>query len=258
MTTQASQIKFGIEIECYLPIANAIAAGGYHDGLQINLAPRGWNAQRDGSLLAPQGYQAVEIVSPPVAGEDGLAQIWYMVETINELGGIVNPSCGLHVHVDANSLSGFQVLAVREAFVKYERAFYGLSGRMAGWRWVNTYSKSSYRSDPRDRYQGCNITNYTNPTPKRMREGARTIEFRVWAGTLNPDEIVTAVYMAVALVADVARTENVPAVRYNTSTTARKAFVKNVWNNPDNLIIPNESIAELVDTLITQCDQAGM
>ena len=254
MTTRtANQIKFGIEIECMLPASVQISVGGYHNGLAINWAPAGWNAQGDGSIRAQSGYKPVEIVSPPMCGEDGLAQIYYMIETINELGGRVNDSCGLHVHVDANGMTQNEVMAVRRAFLKYENAFYGLSGRLACYRLQNHYSKSSKISSVNDRYQGINLLNWIDPSPRRQRNNARTIEIRAWAGTLNPDEIMTAVYMAVALVAS-GGIENEQTITQ--SFFAAHSFIDNVWSDIRNLIIPEEAIDELAEILTRKCEES--
>lgn len=250
MKRNAAEIKFGIEIECMIPSGVSIPVGGYHHGLSINFAPAGWNAQSDCSIHCPSGYKPVEIVSPPMRGEDGLAQVYYMVEMINELGGIVNDSCGLHVHVDANSMSESEVMAVRNAFLRYEMAFYGLSGTMACYRMTHYYSKSSRTASVGERYQGINLLNWLEPSPLRRRNNARTIEIRAWAGTTNPDEIITAVYMAVALVAS-GGSETASEIKY--ARDAARLFVNEVWAAPSNRIIPDESVEELAAILQQRC-----
>ena len=39
----ASDLTFGIEIECTIPAQNAPSVGGYHHGIQISDLPNGWN-----------------------------------------------------------------------------------------------------------------------------------------------------------------------------------------------------------------------
>ena len=43
----ASEIKFGVEIECNLPVTCGVQAGAYHRGTQITDAPNGleWTAR---------------------------------------------------------------------------------------------------------------------------------------------------------------------------------------------------------------------
>ena len=88
---KASDVKFGVEVECYLPTGTIEALGGYHHGLQVAWLPNGWNGQSDTSLNhCPAGYRAAEIVSPILSGEEGLAQVWFTLEAIKELNGVVN------------------------------------------------------------------------------------------------------------------------------------------------------------------------
>lgn len=251
MTYKASDRKFGIEIECYFPVATEVAVGQYHNGLSINWAPSaGWNGQADGSLRAmcPSGYKAVEVVSPVLAGESGLVEIVYMVETIRELGGIVNEACGLHVHVAAGDLDGQKVDKIRQSFMRYEKVFYGLSGTAARNRYYhNSYCRpTSIVRDMSNRYQGCNVVNYlTKPTDRK------TVEFRCWAGTLDVETIISAVYMAVALVCQVARS----GLFFNGSTV--DTFCK-VWNNSDNRIVPDEDASQLTSQLVANVSLAGL
>lgn len=248
----ASQIKFGVEIECYLPTGVEVQIGAYHNGLQINWAPAGWNGQNDGSIHAPDGYRAVEIVSPALAGEDGLIEVYYMVDTIKALGGRVNASCGLHVHVDANTLTEDQVKSVRAEFIRHEKTFYALSGASAARRYNHSiYCKPSTTSHIMDRYQGCNLLNYMDPSPRRARENRRTIELRCFAGTLKVEEVIAAVYMAVGLVAKI---EN----QYSTPNLTGPAAFERTWSNDWARIVPEEDASQLVKYLTKQYDKAAM
>lgn len=263
----AKDLTFGVEIECYLPVSAQITVGRYHNGLQIDWAPEGWNSQSDASIshvvigntavgIAPDGFKAVEIVSPVLMGEEGLTQVFYMLEEIKALGGIVTEKCGLHVHVGANHLSMTQVLEVRQAFIAYEKAFYGLSGKLAPWRYSNHYSKSSKETSLTERFQGLNLKNYLDPSPLRARTDARTVEFRVWAGTLSIEEVITAVYMAVSLVSKVT---NNPAGRYTyieDREIAAKYFVKDFWTDKQHRIVPEESAGQLSAYLKKQARKA--
>lgn len=250
----ASQIKFGVEIECYLPSGVQCEVGGYHNGLQINWAPAGWNGQADGSLgTAPRGYKAVEIVSPPLAGEDGLIEVYYMVDTIKTLGGIVNGNCGLHIHVDANTLDDSQVKAIRSEFIRHETVFYGLSGEGASRRYChNSYCvPSSRQPEIMARYQGLNVQNYFQPSPLRARTGRKTIELRCFAGTLEVEEVIAAVYMAVALVAKVEH-------ELSTARYVGPAAFEYIWAQDWARIVPDEDASQLVAHLTSQYDRAAL
>lgn len=196
---KAKDLAFGVEIECYLPNGTIEQVGGYHHGLQVEWLPDGWNAQGDGSLCqCPQGFRPAEIVSPILKGEDGLAQAWYAAEAIKELGGIVNDTCGLHVHLDARNLTRSQVAAITEAFRTYEKAFYGMSGGKAARRWNNHYCQNS-SNWMGGRYQSLNLTNWLDTT----RTTKRTLEIRCFAGTLDEPLLTSIIYLAVGLVVGV-------------------------------------------------------
>src|SRR5437764_919765 len=88
----ATEITFGIEIECTIPVQNAPAVGGYHNGVQIAGLPAGWNAQRDSSIQAQRGFVGVEVVSPVLKGVDGTRQIKLVCEWLKQIGAKVNRS----------------------------------------------------------------------------------------------------------------------------------------------------------------------
>src|SRR5438874_2067235 len=103
----ASEWRFGIELECYLPGDRAFERGSYTSGRQIPDMPRGWVSKTDGSL-GTEGYHevGVEVVSPVLRGERGLTEVAYAVEVLlGPLGARVDGTTGLHVHVDASKLT---------------------------------------------------------------------------------------------------------------------------------------------------------
>lgn len=251
----AKDLTFGVEIECYLPSSVQMSIGGYHHGLSIEWAPEGWNTQADSSLSAPAGYKAVEVVSPVLMGEEGLAQVFYMVEELQTLGAKVDSHCGLHVHVGAGHLNTAQVMEIRAAFINWEKAFYGLSGTLAPWRYTNHYSKSSKATSITDRYQGLNLQNYTSPSPLRERTNARTVEFRVWAGTLNLETIITAVYMAVSLVSKVSN-EHTTYTYLDDRNEAAKKFQREFWGSKQHRIVPEETASQLASHLVKETRKA--
>ena len=255
---KASDVKFGVEVECYLPTGTIEALGGYHHGLQVAWLPNGWNGQSDSSLShCPDGYRAAEIVSPILSGEEGLAQVWFTLEAIKELNGVVNNTCGLHVHVDGRTLTSRNVKDIKAAFVTYEKAFYGLSGTEAARRFGSTYCRNSSQwgtdetNDRADRYRSLNLTNWHNLDRKK------TVEVRVWAGTLEAERVVTAVYMAVALVVSVVNgTCKGTGSRIENPTQAAKQFVGQTFVNPAARIVDDCTVNEVTRTLLTACKSA--
>lgn len=254
---RASEVNFGVEIECYLPSGTDLDVGGYHNGIQIRWAPDGWNAQNDGSVAAevPSGYRPVEVVSPKLMGEDGLVEVYYMIETIQELGGIITDRCGMHVHVDATQLTPEQVESIKAAFIRYEKAFFGLSGQDCYRRWHNDYCKPS-PSWNGSRYQSLNLTNYYSPTARAAREGKKTIEFRTWAATLDVATVVSAVYMAVALVVNTVNRPAQPTDRIPVIKEAMQAFIETHLKSRRNRIVEDEIVADIVSHMRKQARKA--
>ena len=247
---EAKDIKFGIEIECYIPMTfyNQVTPGRYHRGNSIRVSPRGgWNAQNDGSLSAYHpNHFAAEIVSPRLVGEDGLNQVWAMVEILKSMDAQVDTTCGLHIHVDATGLNEHQVRNITRAFICYELAFYGLGGEKAFERFGNHYCTNAmaWARDPFDsRYQSLNLQNLRNARK-------RTIEIRCFCATLEPDEIVTAVYMAVALVAkESGRNARRGLLRITDPREAMARFAEQYWTRPHYRIIPDETANDCVAVL---------
>ena len=197
-----SPLKFGIEIECYLPsqyvTSGQFEVGGYHRGLQIKGAPDGWKAEVDGSVspFAPSGFIGLEIVSPVLQGDDGLAQVVGFFDFLKEIGARVSERTGMHVHVDGAELTPAQVEQVQQAFTYYEAAFYGLNGEHYSERLGNIYCTPSDRWVGQGRYCSLNIQNY-------LAGRKKTLECRVWRATVEAEVAVAAVVMLTSLVAKV-------------------------------------------------------
>jgi hypothetical protein len=100
-----SDLGFGVELECYLPegrtmqeAATAVAARGiacHAEGYNHALRST-WKIVPDGSLQSSRG---IELVSPILRGDAGLAQVEQVCEALQDFGCTVNRNCGFHVHV---------------------------------------------------------------------------------------------------------------------------------------------------------------
>jgi hypothetical protein len=108
---------FGVEIEFIAPrgvtkesLATSLSAAGV-DTFATNFqnwkttSMTRWKTVHDGSVM-PNG---IEVVSPPFIGNDaaerGFEAIRKVCAHLNTIGGQVNRSCGLHVHIGARRLS---------------------------------------------------------------------------------------------------------------------------------------------------------
>jgi len=110
-------LTFGVEIECIAPgthsremVAQLIEQSGVPCRAEMyNHTTRTgqWKIVQDGSLRATSGH-GMEIVSPPLRGEEGFAQLRKVCQVLTRIGCRVNKTCGLHVHVGAaNQHLGF-------------------------------------------------------------------------------------------------------------------------------------------------------
>lgn len=221
VSVNTDAVTFGIEIECALPYQyvqnHHIAVGTYHRGTQLPAPfPQGWTAQHDGSLhFNSSGLVPMEIVSPVLKGLDGLEQVKTVVSFIESIGGKVNESCGQHVHVGLSSILGdkasdFDFVAeyIRRLLnltSQHEFALFALGGTRT--RLFNRYCASikghwagkikpgdkmdKVRREIRDRYFTLNLLNLFDPK--------RTIEFRIFAGTLNWKKSLGYIVTAIAL-----------------------------------------------------------
>jgi hypothetical protein len=217
---KAKEFTFGIEIECFIKRRNNLPIGSHRNPLEIgNGFPEGWNIKTDGSLHTTlPNHRAVEIVSPILKGDDGLAQVKRVVKELESLDAQVNRTCGFHVHVGAKSVAGELADGVAgwvsnliNLVGQHETALYAATGsrfRATACRYTRSI-KSQYSDDKRkelkkkkwdvlvreitgmDRYRTLNVNNMLN---SRM-----TVEFRAFAGTVNYAKMLGYIQMAMGL-----------------------------------------------------------
>lgn len=206
---QASEMTFGIEIECQVPESRMAgqAIGGYHRGIQMNELPQGWTAQSDISINHRRGHISVEIVSPILRGADGLRQVVEVVRMLQTWGVRVDRSCGFHVHVGANWRNN--PIALRNLInlsARFEKALYAITGTKDRERnhhcapirnfFESIRDMTDYQMIDRmthhDRYRAVNLVNVAG-------WGKHTVEFRVFQGTTNPVKIAGYIMVCLAL-----------------------------------------------------------
>lgn len=243
-----NEITFGIEIETTVPRGVNFQIGGYHVGTPIYTAPTfngaHWKAERDGSIVAGRA-QACEFVSPILKGEAGIKHLLEFLQWLESIGAKVNRSCGLHIHVGVDTLPHhpefngpdnvfFNVLA--RTVSRHTTALYAQTGTLAreqghycsplgtdyqtrvnaaGRRW----KKSTNRDLPNNRYQILNLA----PVASK-----RTVEFRCFAGTTNPEKILVHLWSVLTLCAKAAASEYLPDWQ-KPSTVTGTARVKNLF-----------------------------
>jgi hypothetical protein len=204
-TMHAHEMTFGVEIETTMPIGS-VTPGGHGCGRQVPWLPAGWLADRDPSIIYDSATQVqCEFVSPVLKGADGLRQLCEVVRKIKAAGGKVNDSCGIHVHVGFDKNDTKAVDRLLALVANHEKAIYAVTGtknreRGVGSRrgtcWCKSVrrfgsaaaARSSWDGPAADRYH---VLNLTSDKP--------TVEFRPFAGSLNPVKIAGYVRLCVAL-----------------------------------------------------------
>lgn len=121
--------KFGIEIEAggveADHLVNRLLAAGitvYNRRGAYGYSQRqgGWQVTYDSTIRLQHGF---ELISPPLCGDEGLAEVEKVCKVLAECGATVNESCGMHVHVDGADLNLEQMKNLFRLFTKFEPCF---------------------------------------------------------------------------------------------------------------------------------------
>lgn len=144
--------------------------------------------ERDGSV--PSGF---EIISQPMS-LPAQRQLWSWLnnkELTKHLKSHNTSTCGLHVHVSRDGLTPLQIAKI-VAFVNApdnEPLIFAIARRYAeGYCRIKDKSKIGKAHQSDDRYEAVNVTN------------SKTIEFRVFKGSLKYESIVAAIEFANSMV----------------------------------------------------------
>ncbi|MBW4596970.1 MAG: amidoligase family protein [Brasilonema angustatum HA4187-MV1] len=188
--------RYGVEIEFVSDLGL--------DEIADKLRQAGINAVAEGYNHSLRGYWKVitdsscgyELVSPPLLGEEGIAEIITACNVLDQVGK-VNKKCGVHVHIDAAGLTLNQIKSVIINYAENEAVFdLIMPGSRRGDN--NYYCQSIARiNQPKlrrctsvqeileevfnnSRYYKVNIASY-------LRHG--TIEFRQHSGSVDGQKI---------------------------------------------------------------------
>jgi len=216
-----SERKFGVEIEFVgigqYAAAQAISAAGVPctDEAYNHHTRSYWKIVDDGSVRGAVGTG--ELVSPPLSGAEGLAQVRKVLRALVAAGGRVNSTCGLHVHVDCNDLSVPDLANVVNRYATFENtinSFMPASRRNGQWarsvqraglaRTVSGYQSVSALKAACgywERYYAVNVASFA-------RYG--TLEFRQHSGTVNGSKVAHWIAFCVGFV-EASRVANMPA-----------------------------------------------
>ena len=185
----------GVEVECLIPHIDALDT------------PSFWTSTSDGSINSEEGYDGIEMVSYPASGDLLLESIDNLIAWSNDIGAVVNRSCGLHVHFNSLDLTARQVAHVGIVYKYFEEILKGMmpnSRQSSNWckdfpipknqlRYITEESElielyydymDSYPSTDKyndARYCGLNVHS-------RYYHGS--LEFRLHSGTINKTKIL--------------------------------------------------------------------
>lgn len=190
--------KFGIEIEMThldkrafqedmskynIPYGDTTRRGSEHG------ENGAWILKGDGSVHG----MALELISPPMCGPKGIAEVKFVMGLLNANQAKVDESCGLHVHHHASDLDDNHLKNLLIVWYKYQDLMYMIADPR---RETSQYCRKLEESDFRrvvglkrgfaaqvrtwSRYQGLNFESLN-------RHG--TVEFRLLEGTLNTEKV---------------------------------------------------------------------
>lgn len=179
--------KFGVEIECNVPRGTSGAAyGDIRTALAVNFP--GWKARGDGSL----GRHGIEIVSPPLSGTEGLAQLQRVLAMLEAKGATVDRSCGLHVHHEVQDIGkDGMVLFVRSWMANQDLIDFLVSPSRrnnqnrycrrigpAELTAIGSWSGSSASYPPGERYRTVNVHAFPKFGTVEVRQHQGTLSYR--------------------------------------------------------------------------------
>ena len=243
-----NQVTFGVEIECLLRIRDMESArqqrGEYRRPVALlGVAPRrtgAWGLQSDGSVRTSNpDYHPVEVVSPVLCGAQDLDSVHEVVNHLrNRLGGRVNSSCGVHVHIGWPESAGVvHIQRLLHLVAHFEPALFACTGTANRERnryctplkcnaqtEDNAYRESPPSGSPRalanhyhaSRYFAVSINNILMPrteedgerrggssrtqNPQGLIRCRGTVEFRLWSGSLNASKILAWINLSASIV----------------------------------------------------------
>jgi hypothetical protein len=237
--------KFGIELELFATrenpsdhaaIVRALTEAGVeckYEGYHHNTRPY-WKVVTDASVETPNGRKGLELVSPPLSGEEGLREVEKVCGALATIGAWVSRSCGMHVHHDAADMNIDAIKDLAWLMNRFAPVFDGLVplSRRAGqnrfcehWSEYHLTELARVRTlgDLRMRYHGESHARYrTLNVCSVQRHG--TVEFRQHGGTVEGSKIVAWTLLTQGLV------EKAQAAR------VKKTQMKATGDGIDNMI----------------------
>jgi len=196
---------YGVELEFIAPtgtpraaVATALSNAGVasYDAGYSHATSDKWKLVSDASVRAEGGGMAMELVSPILRGDAGMAALRLACEVLTRIGCKVNKTCGLHVHVGAREMS---VIAMRRLAILYSDFEGVLDSVMPTSRRANAnmylqslrrLNKATIGTAPDVRAIAAQINNGSRYAKLNFTAHWKhgTVEFRHHAGTISADK----------------------------------------------------------------------
>lgn len=204
---------------------------------------REWKVVGDSSIREERGGGQCELVTPILTEED-ISTLQEIASKLKAVGAVVNETCGLHCHIGATGMTATQIRNLVNNVASHEELLY---------KALNVYSNRKRYCRPTDK----NFLNRLNAQkPQTLDELKKvwygddgdhsyhydstrytvlnlhalftkgTVEFRLYNGTLEPDEIATAIQLSMALVANA---KTVKRTLYKPVQTDNERFAMRTW-----------------------------
>lgn len=211
VSTSTNEIRqFGVEAEFYnitpsqvIQALNEIGIACSFEGY-THAVMNTWKIVTDGSVTGRGTGEGtgLEIVSPIMKGEEGLREVEKVLNAIDNAGGKVNTTCGLHVHIDTAGMTPVQRKNFFLAYVRNQDLMDRLvsQSRRFNRHYTQRYETEraiTYYADCVEAGQGGNSRYFTVNTCSIPKYG--TLEFRQHQGTLNGKKVVAWVQMLLAI-----------------------------------------------------------
>jgi Putative amidoligase enzyme len=150
-------------------------------------------------------HRGLELVSPVLRGEEGMALAAKAVNALQAAGGKTDKTCGLHIHLGMDGLTGSQVIKVLDLYSANQA---NINSLIAKSRWNNIFCQPI---DTYTRHSRCVTTFEAATTSRETREARRylsnydryhavnlcayakygTVEFRQHQGTLSGEKLTS-------------------------------------------------------------------
>lgn len=205
-----SMRTFGVEIE-FNGCTRYAAAAAISDALGRHIEDAGYHARRSwdewrveyDSSVAGRSGRGGEAVSRVLTGPEGLAEIKTVCDAIKSVGGRVNRSTGIHVHIGVGDMTGEQIARLMCAYVDRQDVFDSLvsPSRRSGHYCQHMPDREKLDNDQSlkaNRTPGYYASRYRTVNVTTMNRTG-TIEFRQHQGSLNATKITAWVKMLLAL-----------------------------------------------------------